>query len=194
MGLGEFAIKLSQSAPKVFLALSRFLDEASLAQLAREYFECEKQGGNSEPGLEREEGVSFNPRMARILSLLIVDGEVREFELLRTALYAASIDPRVRALGGQATHVPQDLARAVLAVWSQPPQGEEAVLLRGVIELDVVRHLHQTEYSQAMRLSMLDKIERGLLGKDVVLFSPWLRKKLEHAIQLQRRNAERLLR
>lgn len=177
---------LHEKSPKVFTALSRFLDSAQLAQLAAQYAECAACGGNVEPGVEREVGVSFNPRLARILSLLVTDGGVREYDTLRAALYAASCDPR----HDERRALPEELHALVTEVWSQAPALPSAALVRGVIELDSVRHLHQTQYPATQRHAMLACVEEDLLKDPSRALPEWLRTKLEHAISLQRRQID----
>jgi hypothetical protein len=150
---------LLEQSPKVFTALKRFLEPDQLASLAADYQECVSLGGNVEPGMTREDGVSFNPRLARILSIMIHDGGVKDFELLRSALYAACDNSAVSG----------------------------STLVRGVIALDSIRHLHQTDFSEPKRQEILLGVESTLLGQLRNEMPEWLQKKLEHAIALQRR-------
>lgn len=150
---------LNDESPKVFMTLRRFLAPDELAALESDYQKCVSLGGNEEAGLKREAGVSFNPRLARILSIMIHDGGVKDFELLRSALYAACDNSRVSG----------------------------STLVRGVIELDSIRHLHQTDFSEPKRQEILLGVQSTLLGQLRNEIPEWLRKKLEHAIALQRR-------
>jgi hypothetical protein len=150
---------LLEQSPKVFIALKRFLEPDQLTSLAANYQECVSLGGNVEAGMTREEGVSFNPRLARILSIMIQDGGVKDFELLRSALYAACDNSAVSG----------------------------STLVRGVIALDSIRHLHQTDFSEPKRQEILLGVESTLLGQLRNEMPEWLQKKLEHAIALQRR-------
>jgi hypothetical protein len=177
---------LRENAPKVFAVLARYLADPHLDQLAAEYFECVELGGNEEPGMVREEGVSFNPRMARVLSLLLTDGGVRDLDTLRVSLYAAS----PRAVQDSAHLAPTELRELVVAVWTDPCAMLTAALIRGAIELDAVRHLHQTTYSVAEREEILAHTERTVLADPLSMLPEWLRKKLEHAITLQRRQID----
>jgi hypothetical protein len=129
--------------------------------------------------------------MARLLSLLIVDGRVRDFDTLRAALYAASRDSGLSGNEGVIEGIPQELADTVSAVWSRSSDNPTASLIWGVIELDSLRHLHQTDYSYVNRLAMIAGLERLLCEEAALPLPEWLRKKLEHAITLQRRHAER---
>lgn len=150
---------LPSDSPKVFTALKRFLGPNQLASLAADYQRCVSLGGNVEAGMTREGGVSFNPRLARILSIMIHDGGVREFDQLRSALYAA-------CAGSLA---------------------DSSVIVKGVIALDSIRHLHQTDFAESKRLEILDTAQSELLSQPGNDLPEWLRKKLEHAIALQRR-------
>lgn len=174
--------ELQQRAPKIFKALARFLDQTQLDQLAAEYFECDRLGGNVELGMVREEGVSFNPRLARLLSLLVTDGGVREFSLLRAALYAACLSESV-----ELEQLPKELKSLISAVWRPDLSLSEAVLIRGVIELDTIRHLHQTAFSQPERIERIQALKRLLQRLQSGVLPEWLRIKLEHAVLLQTR-------
>ena len=174
---------LRENAPKVFTALARFLCEQQRAQMEVDYCACVELGGNAEPGMVREEGVSFNPRLARVLSLLITDGGVRDLNTLRTALYAAS----PKALQDGAHRAPPALREVIAAVWSDKYTAVEPTLIRGVIELDAIRHLHQTTYPAEEREAMLARVELDLLIGSSLIVPEWLHRKLEHAITMQRR-------
>jgi hypothetical protein len=150
---------LNDESPKVFMALQRFLAPDELAALESDYQRCVSLGGNVEAGMTREEGVSFNPRLARILSIMIHDGGVRDFESLRSALCAACDSLREKS----------------------------SALVKGVIALDSIRHLHQTDFSEPKRQEILLGVESTLLGQLRNEMPEWLQKKLEHAIALQRR-------
>jgi len=134
---------LLAESPKVFIALKRFLKLNELDSLAIDYSICTQNGGNFEAGMSREEGVSFNPRLARA---------------------SGSRD-------GADLKVPSELKDAV----SQE-------VIKGVIALDTIRHLHQTNFSSQERDEILSKFETGQGNTP-----EWLQKKLEHAILLQRR-------
>jgi hypothetical protein len=182
--------ELRKSAPKIFTELARFLDQTQLDQLAEQYFECDRLGGNLELGMVREEGVSFNPRLARILKLLVADGGVREYLVLRAALFAACLSEPVdleHLPGAAILQLSDELKSLVLAVWSPDLSEPKAALIRGVIELDTLRHLHQTVFSQEERVKRIQALERLLNGRQGSVFSDWLRIKLEHAVVLQTR-------
>jgi hypothetical protein len=175
---------LQAGAPKICNALGRFLDQAQFEQLEADYQRCAELGGNTEPGLVREEGVSFNPRLARVLSLLVTDGGVRDAGTLRAVLYAAAL----AVISGAGLSVPPELVRVVTAVEETSPSLPEAALIRGVIELDTIRHVHQLKCPVAERGAMLAEKEKFLQSGFLTLLPTWLRVKLEHALTLQLRN------
>jgi hypothetical protein len=178
---------LQENAPKVFVALARFLSAEQLDRLAAEYCHCVRLGGNVEPGLVRQEGASFNPRLARVLSLLTADGGIRNFTTLRAAIYAASVGEFPEALLDE---VPVELLELVTNVSKNEFVQPDSVLIRGVIVLDTLRHLHQTDLSVQQRTEQLLALKEQLLGKPGEICPEWLRKKLEHAITLQMRRLD----
>jgi hypothetical protein len=177
---------LHEIAPKVFIRLERFLDQDMLATIMDDYRICAEHGGNLEPGMVREEGVSFNPRLARILLLLVADGRVHDSSVLRAALYAASLSDA--ALSTQLHNLCGALLGLVRDARSAAPQTAGGALIRGVIELDTVRHIHQTNFSSDERATMLKRAE-AIHSCVVQAQAPeWVSTKLNHAIVLQRRD------
>ena len=179
--------KLGEIVPKVFARLERSIDQVGLTQIIDDYLICAERGGNLEPGMAREEGVSFNPRLARILLLLEADGGVRDSLVLRAALYAASSCDE--ACAQQAADIHPELSELVQEARSSTPSTATAALIRGVLELDTVRHIHQTTLSPDKRSEMLMHAE--LMHRRIVQAQApeWICTKLSHAIALQRRAA-----
>lgn len=174
--------KLGENEAKVFKRLERCIDHAELGRIIDDYLFCCQRGGNLEPGMVREDGVSFNPRLARILWLLVVDGGMRDSAVLRTALYAATLDAVP-----QAQSISVELLAAIQAARSSTPETASAALIRGVIELDTVRHIHQTDFSSDDRSRMLARAQ-SVLSHIVRAQAPeWVCTKLNHAINLQLR-------
>ena len=168
--------------PRVFKALKRFLTPLELALVSDDYERALLNGGDIELDMIREVGVSFNPRLSRILSILIKDGGVRDLKLLRAALYGACSS---HSLSKSA--LPPEIESIVLETWSGEPQQLEATIVLGVIQLDLIRHLHQTVLSSDERLLRLNQLEERIKFKSNKL-PEWLRVKLEHAIVLQQRS------
>lgn len=152
--------------PALVILLERAFGEGCISLISGDYEFASKAGGNIEMhNLVREEGVSFRPRLARIMSLLLQEIPGVSLETARAALYAAA---RVQPPGHGAAY----------------PEAEAIAL---AIELDAVRHLHMTSLDAGARSDALTKsenLERSISQEDAL--EP-LRRKLLHAITLQRR-------
>jgi hypothetical protein len=183
---------LAADSPKVFQALARFLSPEELASVAQDYAQADALGGNREPRLMREEGVSFNPRLARIMSILVHDVAVRELTIIRAALYVAAIDSGFgSANASEKTYatvpVPPDLMSIVNAEGTEFQACRTRDTIRTVIALDSVRHLHQGRWSTSEREGILANAEQTLQNLTTTQHVPELILKLRHAIELQRR-------
>jgi hypothetical protein len=183
---------LAADSPKVFQALARFLGPEELALVELDYTQAQALGGNSERGLMREEGVSFNPRLARIMSIIIRDLAVRDPLVIRASLYCAVLDSGFGVEQPQMARsaeldVPAELQSLVGDAAFSSPRAEASLTIRAVIALDTVRHLHQGSSSTEEREATLlyaQSLVRRLAERDP---STQLAIKLNHAIELQRR-------
>ena len=161
---------LIQSSPGVAALIRRHLGDAAVAVLSEAYDRAESLGGNLERGVIREEGVSFNPRMARVLTILLQDGEVRSLPLLRYSLQLGANKPQRES--SEVGEGFSDAERALIAV---------------AYALDRVRHLHMTTLPRAERAALLDSAERTLREASGCLPESVVLKKLAHSIDMQRR-------
>jgi hypothetical protein len=187
--------KLAADSPKVFQALARFLSSEQVAIVAHDYALADMYGGNIEPGLTREEGISFNPRLARIVSILVHDIAVRDLTVIRAAIYAAATDSGLGCLAPERQHhaaleVPAQLKSVVNAESQEPLTSHDSRTIRAVIVLDSVRHLHQGAWSVREREGILANAEQTLHSLDATQAASELILKLKHAIELQRRRLE----
>jgi len=191
---------LHSDSPKVFFALARFLSPDELALLEDDYLRVRQRGGNVEPCAQREEGVSYNPRLARVVSILVHDLTVRDLGILRAALYASLIfktcDPRVLAdtKSGWSEIVNQRDSLGVIELLKQLEHGigsnPVSVMIAGVLVLDNVRHLHQSRHTAAERREMLEGTEQWVHEIELCGASRDLMLKLQHAITLQKRRVD----
>ena len=170
----------TQECPGLLFSLGRFLDEPALQVLTDDYDRVVAAGGNDEEGIKREEGVSFNRRIARILSLVTKEGGCRNLSDLRVAMYAcATRDEIVPDEEVLAAKVRQ--ARAVFEV--ERPEGVAATVAAAII-LDAVRHMHMTSFTIEERAQRI-----GALNVTPLLSTipEVLRDKLTHSISMQKR-------
>lgn len=185
--------------PRIFSALSRrslsgditpVSARLGLAQLAADYKRCVNLGGDLEHAISREEGVSFNPRLARVLSILIADGAISDWGVLQRALYGAAVlnlglEHRAAILDGELKDLKGLVGcflRQVLLLDSS--DNSEALTLLGVVLLDDIRHLHTAELSDDERTSLLTRY-RDLSLSLASRVPEWLERKLKTALSLQ---------
>jgi hypothetical protein len=187
--------RLELDSPKIFHALGRFIEPRALDQLASDYNLAIQAGANTEFAHHREQGVSFNPRVARIISILIHDGDVRELLVIRAAIFGAALDqgvdlrPSDSAKRGAIAPLlaeQSELAGLLEQVELGSGGDHRVSLVRQAIALDAVRHLHQCSYTLIERRAIIDRCKE-LLNSSV---NSVLSKKLEHAIDLQLRRME----
>jgi hypothetical protein len=174
------ATKFHSECPGVFGLLARLFGEDGALALALDYERVSQHGGNYEPAVIREEGVSHNPRIGRVLSIVIQDGGVRERDSIRSAMYACA--PRVTP--------PEELEPLGSEVRNLLSTESVANTIQLALELDFIRHLHMTTYSTEDRQKLLNERARSTLLPQLGKGSPALFQKVAHAITLQQRRLE----
>jgi len=178
--MGAMVTKFQSECPGVFGLLSRLLGEDPALLLAADYDLVTKHDGNYEPAVIREEGVSYNPRVGRVLSIIIQDGGVQERDAIRSAMYACAprLEPpeELEPLGSEARNL-----------LSTEPVANTIQL---ALELDFIRHLHMTTYSVEDREKLLTERAQSTLIPRLGKGSPTLFQKVAHAITLQQRRLE----
>lgn len=178
--MSALTTKFQSECPGVFGLLTRLLGEEPLRLLAKEYELVAQYDANYEPAVIREEGVSYNPRVGRVLSIVVQDGGLQERDAIRSAMYACA--PRLAP--------PEDLeplgseARNLLSAEPIPNTIQLA------LELDFIRHLHMTTYSNEDRQKILTERAQSTLLPRLGKGSPALFQKVLHAITLQQRRLE----
>jgi hypothetical protein len=162
------------------------MPEAERDLLARDYELVRRHGGNAEPVTKRADGVSFNPRLGRILSILIQDGRIQDIATLRAAWYGATTLPESEL----ESVVPSELRELVCQARALPAVSDMARAIRLAWALDTVRHLHMSVLSLAERSDLLQQhVEPSLLLDAPEHLEP-LVVKLRHAITLQQRKID----
>lgn len=177
---------LQDECPGIFLVLSRFLSADNLRVISDDYQVVAKLNGNSEPRLRREEGVSFNPRLARILLIVVREADQREFPLLRASLYSALH----HATDDLMSWVPVELQSLVAAIRDPLRDDAAASNVRAAITLDAIRHLHMTDYSGEKKEEFLKAWKSSPLINPGNELRNNLRQKLISALEMQKRRFE----
>lgn len=176
---------LVQSSPGVTALIRRYLGDSGVTTISQEYTQAVMAGGNDEVEVIREVGVSFNPRLARILMILLQEGKVREISVLCFAMRCGQIQcdrsdtplPVVyRSVHGlREASQETDLSDSAVAV------------VASAYCLDATRHLHMTTFSRAIQGKFLEEVEKDLAQLSFSLTNPEVSQRLSHAILLQRR-------
>jgi hypothetical protein len=172
-------VRFTKECPGLAGSLGRLYGKDVVAQFAHDYCEAADRGGNADLGVAREEGVSFNPRIARVISLVIQEYAQITPEVLRVVAYSTvSLDQ----------DVPAEVLSDVSAVRNVTPESPEWIrCIALALMLDRVRHLHMADIRSDEKERML-----AAFGSSPILApeagSPEnLRLKLIHSIDMQRR-------
>lgn len=174
-------VRFTKECPGLVGSLSRLYGSNTVTQMGVDYCAAADLGGNVEVGLPREEGVSFNPRIARVVSVVIQDCEGVDPRMLRVAVYSTIPTEKVEA-------VPAELLSDVVAVRSS--SGESPTWIQGIslaLFLDRIRHLHMIEMSDVERMSYMKEVKSLPMLSAHPGAPENLRLKVIHAIDLQTR-------
>jgi hypothetical protein len=173
-------------APGLTFKLERRFSAAIIDELDRHYAAVEEAGGNEELGLTREEGVSFNPRIARVASLLL---EERGKDVTANDIAAAMWSLVTKEASELVTLNPEvsDLVQLVRGDLLQASSHTRIAAIIGVRELDTIRHLHMTTRSLDEKRAYLNALKTSTLLAPSSAISQTLRKKVEHAVAMQER-------
>lgn len=148
-------------------------------QLADTFLLVWQAGGDSEGDVVRAEGVSFNPRLARLAQIVLLDSRAKLLkasddseelmhaaELVMAIWLAALTMNQYRQL---AHKLPSSLKRSMIIAsrareiasgdLSGGPVGPEGIVAASLI-LDRIRHLHMTNLKIEHRLKELGQLER----------------------------------
>jgi len=179
-------VRLVVEAPALVSSLRRLFGDAQARTFAEDYEAVSVLGGNHEGHVVREPAASFNPRVARILTILIRDVEIVDVVVLRAALWSTVADP------GALDRLKDDSIKALaIRVLAQDLMVDEVVAaIRAAIALDTIRHLHMTSLSSEARTEYLNSDELGQLVRENSPVPLKLKLKLRHAVAFQDRVLE----
>jgi len=172
-------VRFTKECPGLAGSLGRLYGNDVVSQFAHDYCEAAARGGNAELGVAREDGVSFNPRIARVVSLVIQDSDDITPHVLRVAAYSAV------PLDGE---IPADLrsdVSAVRDVASESPEWIKCIAL--ALMLDRARHLHMADIGFDEKEGILGSFASSALLASDGGSPASLRLKLIHSIDMQRR-------
>lgn len=174
-------VRFTKECPGLAGSLGRIYGDEVMAQIGADYCTASDLGGNAEEGLSRDDGVSFNPRIARLVSLVMQDCDRIEPHMLRVAVYSSIADDKTDTTPPE---VRADV-RAVQCASSESPSWIQGVKL--ALYLDRVRHLHMVVMSDVERMSYMREVQSSPLLSVGSGAPEKLRLKVIHAIDLQTR-------
>jgi hypothetical protein len=177
------ADRFTQECPGLAGSLRRLYGQEVADEFAQYYREAADLGGNDELGVVREDGVSFNARIARVVSLVIQECPQVSPRVLKAAAYstvAARVD------------LPPDLLADVITVRDATSASPEwVVCIALVLMLDRIRHLHMADIPALEKTRILSDVQSSPLLASGVGSPENLRLKLIHGIEMQRRRIKR---
>lgn len=172
-------VRFTKECPGLAGSLGRLYGKDVLAQFAHDYCEAADRGGNVELGVAREEGVSFNPRIARVVSLVIQEYALITPDGLRVVAYSTV------PLDGE---IPVELHSDVSSVRDVTPESPEWIkCIALALMLDRVRHLHMADIGSDEKERMLASFAFSAILAPEAGSPENLRVKLIHSIDMQRR-------
>jgi hypothetical protein len=181
---------LPDELPRVFITLRRFLSEKQYCEIVRQYRAVDKLGANIDRETVREDGVSFNPRVARILSILLTDAGCRDCTVLVSAIWSCLAYDisygRIR-IENDFLDVPSEYRASVDAVIGNLRQDSSTACIRAVLDLDRIRHLHISSLEYSERAEVLEAIGVTYTENLLAMLPRALYDKLLHARSMQHR-------
>jgi hypothetical protein len=191
MDMKRTQIELDDDLPQVFTALRRFLSDDEWNELASHYRAVDALGANRDPEIVREDGVSFNPRIARILSILITDGQCQEYRAMVVAVWATLAYDQLcgYVLRNSINHPDRYFARIDLII-ENPFSDAVTACIRAALDLDRVRHLHISRLDFSQRKEVLCSIKSLYSNKLLAMLPTRLCDKVAHARSMQERRVE----
>jgi len=171
---------LQIDSPALFGSIQRRFDTGLVSLVVAEYRDAAAAGGNREVDFSRPEEASFNPRMARIASLVSNEGGFDDIGAIRAVLWSC--------VPGRIEHQslpspPSDL----IAAMEEDARTRLAATIFAALQLDRARHLHLTEagldFQRAFVMEAQDLVDMEPFSN----IAPMLRNKLIHALAMQSR-------
>ena len=179
---------LPDELPRVFITLRRFLSEKQYREIVREYCAVDELGANIDRETIREDGVSFNPRVARILSILLRDAGCRDCAVLVSAIWSCiAYDITFKGIESHFLDVPSEYRASVDAVIGTPRQDSSTACIRAALDLDRIRHLHISSLEYSKRGEVLEAIGVTYTENLLAKLPRALYDKLLHARSMQHR-------
>lgn len=152
---------LEQLSPSLYRALERCCEKKGLDLLVEAFEYAVAHGGCTEHGVRRSEGVSFNPRPARICQIVLTDCAERRPEFLAAALLVACNERSA----SQALEDANALALQARIFLESEHSESDCEHLALALLLDEFRHLHMTSLSSGQIRERLDWVKEKIFPR-----------------------------
>ena len=175
---------LAKDSPGLLGTLGTFLPKEDVSSLEDSYRKAASLGALNEFPIKRKEGASFNPRPARLCSLLLKEGELREVNTLSASFFLPSDENKVEKIPPEEA----TLIKSARSLFESHPLSEHAVLLSLVWHLDLIRHLHMSSLSDQEKSELCLLTNNKLLPISSRVCSSRLHVLLEQSVSRQAKN------
>jgi hypothetical protein len=181
-------LALKQEAPALFIKLQKFLRADEVLLLSDEFARVSSFSDSFEGSITRRTDAPFNPKPARIASILIDDGGVKSVRFIQAAFWSCvPIESReASGVSGEILNVLSQVEQATRTGTSSP----EVSSLVFAILLDQIRHVHMMTASADQRRKVVQEVEAAASVALHDSSSVGLREKLHHAVRMQKRVLE----
>ncbi|MCB0338952.1 MAG: hypothetical protein KDD53_05075 [Bdellovibrionales bacterium] len=131
---------LEKDSPKFYNLVRRSLGDSAVQELNTAWQEASKLGALCDSPIRREQGVSFNPRPARVGILLIQEAQVYDFKSLKLAIYACIKPHHLNPIEQEANEI-----NSLLDFKISPNLSINLATICSVFLLDHLRHVHMMD-------------------------------------------------
>lgn len=143
---------LRWDSPAVYAVLEYAFPQ-NIEILAQAYSLAWQHGGASDSPVIRAVGASFNPRPARLVSLLLSEGQEKS-PLAVSAAFLASSSLSKELVSDSPLLDAWVLAQEAINRHQSAPSNPAACKIAVCLEIDLLRHLHMTDLSDAERKAL----------------------------------------
>lgn len=151
--------RLAEDAPGLFKDLSRLFDVGQCGYLSDCYRAAAKVGALEEAPVVREDGVSYNPKPARVCSILLKECPRYPVRIYGCSFFA--VLPQVRLVTVSSQFQSEVAALSTMGDITEAEPAIQNVYLS--VFLDQIRHLHMTHFSDQRKRVEYEKAVAQLL-------------------------------
>jgi hypothetical protein len=156
---------LRADSPGLYGSLKKFASAAELEQLEEAFLAAWKLGAGTEAPITRDPGVSYNPRPARIATILIKECQNLAAQEIAACFWISAITRGAEL--PQTDYAGKQLAQQAFAALndsSLPTLKANALRIAAAVLVDSIRHLHMSSLSDTERQAEINHSKRFIAG------------------------------